>query len=73
MAPSLQSLLGRVVDGLEGGRWQWDGAVGEWTGEGAEGFCGVWDEGSKEWDARQDGAARQYDESALMGLTQDVV
>ena len=73
VAPSLHALLGRIVEGLEGSRWRWDDAVSEWTGEGAECFCAVWDEGGKEWDARQDNAVRQYDESALTGLTRDVV
>ena len=73
VAPSLLALLGRVVDGLESGTWQWNDAVGEWTGQGAEGFCAVWDEGGKEWEARQESAVRQYDESALTGLTRDVM
>ena len=73
VAPSFHSLLSRIVDGLEAGRWQWDDTVSEWTGEGAEGFCAAWDEGGKEWDARQDSAVRQYDESVLAGLTRDVL
>ena len=72
VAASFQALLGRIVDALESERWQFDERLGEWTGEGAEGFCAVWDAGGKEWEARQDGAVRQYDESALMGLTRDL-
>ena len=72
VAPSLSALLSRIVDGLERGMWQWDEAAAEWTGEGAEGCCGVWEEGGKEWEARQDGAVRRYDESALTGLTRDM-
>lgn len=72
VAPSLHALLGRVVDGLDGGRWRWDDGRKEWTGERAEGFCGAWDEGGGEWDSRQDSAVRQYDESVLAGLTRDI-
>ena len=67
-----EALLERVVEGLEEGRWTWEEGREGYEGEGADGFCGVWEEGGREWEEKKEGAVRSYDESVLTALTRDL-
>jgi hypothetical protein len=67
-----ESLLHRVVTGLEAGEWEWDSEQSMYVGAGSEGFCSLWQQGRAEWEAKQEAEVRRYDESKLALLTRDI-